>query len=204
MRTSSASSKTSAIPRMRSASASQSRSTASKMNSSTRQRHPGLLRERRRRPTRRSPTGSRAPSCAGGAAQHLLGREPLLRELGALVRVLGRPDRDHPVDLLPDPLDRGRFAQDLERRLTGERAADLLERSCSIGYAPRRAICSITASISGRAAGCRGSQTCQPGWTSSDRSTSSLAYSSIRGSRRNRGFVPRRARQLDFRTTRAC
>src|SRR6476619_1768883 len=54
---------------------------------------------------------------------------------------------------------------------------------CSSGYARRRAICSMTASISGRASGVARTWTCQPGCTPTDRSTSKRAYSSSRGSR---------------------
>src|SRR4051794_7661681 len=46
-----------------------------------------------------------------------------------------------------------------------------------------RAICSLTASISGRASGVERIMTSQPGWTPTERSTSRRAYSSIRGSR---------------------
>src|SRR3954468_4354186 len=62
--------------------------------------------------------------------------------------------------------------------------------SCRIGYAPFRAICSTIASISGRPRWLPRIATCHPARTSSDRSTSSRAYSSVRGSRRNMGFLP--------------
>src|SRR5439155_17372332 len=62
--------------------------------------------------------------------------------------------------------------------------------SCRIGYAPRRAICSITASTSGRASGVARTDTCHPGCTPTHRSTSRRAYSSTRGSRMRRGEHP--------------
>ena len=61
-------------------------------------------------------------------------RLPLLGEVGALARALGRPDRDECVGVLPDLLlERRRDAQHLERRLPRERAADLLERDLEDG-----------------------------------------------------------------------
>ena len=158
MRTSSAASKTSAILRIRSPSASQSSSTASKMNCSysasvipascAPAMHRVLGDHPRHRHRHRAAPASACSPPAAPPRRSSESSEPS-RD------VLGRPDRDERVDLLPDaPLQRRRHAQQLERRLARERAADLLERELQRSdRRRRRAICSITASTSGRASG---------------------------------------------------
>ena len=150
------------------------------------ERHPGLLGRRGRRVFGDHPRHRHRHRPLAQRRRHLLrGRLPLVREIGPFVRVLRRPDRDQGVDLAPDPLlQRRRPPQDLDAAppgRTGRRSARTT--SCRIGYAPRRATCSITASTSGRASGVERITTCHPGCTPTDRSTSSRAYSSTRGSR---------------------
>ena len=191
MRTSSAASNISAIRRIRSPSASQSRSTASKMNSSY---------------SANVMPASSASACVGHSPithgissaivrsaerrEHLLERRlALLRQVGAFVRVLRAVDRDHAVDRLPDvPLDRRRLAEDARAAPRG-RTARRPARTAAAGSGTRLSARSARPpprSAAGRD-GCRERRPASRVGRPSDRSTSSRAYSSIRGSRRNNG-----------------
>ena len=105
------------------------------------QRHAGVLRAREDGVLGDHPRrGHRHRPLAHRQARFLQGSLALLGEVRALAGVLGRPDRDERVGLLPDaPLQRRRDAQRLERRGARERAADQLERHLEqrIGAAPR-------------------------------------------------------------------
>ncbi len=205
IRTSSASSKTSAMRRIRSPSASQSRSTASKMNSSycpivmpascapaavgysaiTHGTSIAIVRVR----------NGRSDSCT--AAWRSSDRsEPSRAFSGA--QMITKPSAWSQIVRCSDEASRSISTGAL--RANGPPTSS--NASCSSVCPPLRATCSTTASISGRASGVERITICAPGRAGTDRSISSRAYSSIRGSRIAAVSFPRRAgeRQRPFGT----
>ena len=122
-----------------------------------------------------------------GAARFLHQRPPFGVDLAPAAGVVGRLDRDPRVHVVGGvEVDRRDLADELRRRLgrpRPRRSGRASSSSAGAGTRRASAISRISSSTSGRASGCVLISTCQPGCTSSDRSTSSGRTRSTRGSR---------------------